>query len=165
MAWRRPGDKPLFEPMMVSLLTHICVTRPQWVKNYVHRLHVLYCVSLCFRNCRFRPYLSGLLHWRWGKHMTDPVPVKPTWGISLNESRESTKQIYSKHNMEWYRKKYSIYCSWYHIRMARHYYPLLFLRGYGNLSTHSIEIVPFHKDFSPSGEQLEHPKSGYNITT
>ena len=31
MAWCRPGDKPLFEPMMVSLLTHICVTRPQWV--------------------------------------------------------------------------------------------------------------------------------------
>ena len=32
MAWRRPGDKPLSEPVMVSLLTHICVTRPQWVK-------------------------------------------------------------------------------------------------------------------------------------
>ena len=24
MAWRRPGDKPLFEPITVSLLTHIC---------------------------------------------------------------------------------------------------------------------------------------------
>ena len=35
MAWRRPGDKPLSEPMMVSLLTHICVTRPQWVKSMV----------------------------------------------------------------------------------------------------------------------------------
>ena len=33
MAWRRPGDKPLSEPMMVSLLTHSCVTRPQWVKT------------------------------------------------------------------------------------------------------------------------------------
>ena len=32
MAWRRPGDKPLSEPMMVRLPTHICVTRPQWVK-------------------------------------------------------------------------------------------------------------------------------------
>ena len=29
MAWRRPGDKPLSEPMMVRLLMHICVTRPQ----------------------------------------------------------------------------------------------------------------------------------------
>ena len=33
MAWRRAGDKPLSEPMMVSLLTHICVTRPQWVNH------------------------------------------------------------------------------------------------------------------------------------
>ena len=32
MAWRRPGDKPLSEPMMISLPTHICVTRPQWIK-------------------------------------------------------------------------------------------------------------------------------------
>ena len=31
MAWRRPGDKPLSEPMVVSLLMHICVARPQWV--------------------------------------------------------------------------------------------------------------------------------------
>ena len=31
MAWRRPGDKPLAEPMMFSSLTHICVTRPQGV--------------------------------------------------------------------------------------------------------------------------------------
>ena len=28
MAWRGPGDKPFTEPMMVSLLTHICVSRP-----------------------------------------------------------------------------------------------------------------------------------------
>ena len=35
MAGRRPGDKPLSEPMMVSLLTHICVTRPQWVNDII----------------------------------------------------------------------------------------------------------------------------------
>ena len=29
MAWHRICDKPLSEPMMFSLLTHICVTRPQ----------------------------------------------------------------------------------------------------------------------------------------
>ena len=33
MAWRRSGDKPLSEPMMVRLPTHICVTRPQWVNS------------------------------------------------------------------------------------------------------------------------------------
>ena len=34
MAWRRPGDKPLSEPMLVRLLTHMCVTRPRCVKTY-----------------------------------------------------------------------------------------------------------------------------------
>ena len=33
MAWRRQGDKPLSELKMISLLTHICITRPQWVKR------------------------------------------------------------------------------------------------------------------------------------
>ena len=37
MVWRRPGDKPLSEPMMVSLLTNTCVTRPQWVNTYRQR--------------------------------------------------------------------------------------------------------------------------------
>ena len=32
MAWHWPGNKPLSEPMMVSLLMHICFTQPQWVK-------------------------------------------------------------------------------------------------------------------------------------
>ena len=38
MAWCRPGDKPLFEPVMVSLPTHICITQPQWVKTRLQRL-------------------------------------------------------------------------------------------------------------------------------
>ena len=33
MALRGSGDKPLSEPMIFCLLTHICVTRPKLVKN------------------------------------------------------------------------------------------------------------------------------------
>ena len=33
MAWRYPATKPLSEPMMVCLLTHICITRPQSSKQ------------------------------------------------------------------------------------------------------------------------------------
>ena len=36
MAWRRPGDMPLSEPMIVSLTTHTCVTRPQRVNEFAH---------------------------------------------------------------------------------------------------------------------------------
>ena len=38
MAWRWPGDKPLSEPMMVRLPTHICVTWPQWVNSLCAKL-------------------------------------------------------------------------------------------------------------------------------
>ena len=33
IAWRRQGDKPLSGPIMVRSLTHMCVTRPQWVNH------------------------------------------------------------------------------------------------------------------------------------
>ena len=56
MAWRRPGDKPLSEPMMVNLPTHICVTRPQWVKYTKSHLgkKMLFAV-----NCNTRVELSN----------------------------------------------------------------------------------------------------------
>ena len=33
MAWHRPGNQPLSEPIMVRLPTHIRVTRPEWVNT------------------------------------------------------------------------------------------------------------------------------------
>ena len=41
MAWCQPGDKPLSEPMMVRLPTHICITRPQWVNTPCQNTHFL----------------------------------------------------------------------------------------------------------------------------
>ena len=72
MAWRRPGDKPLSEPMMVSLLTHICVTRPHWVKTgmeYVVSYHISGGLSV---------YVSMVnrtltrITWTWILHCTTP---------------------------------------------------------------------------------------------
>ena len=54
MAWRRPGDKPLSEPMLVRLLTHICVTRPQWV-NPTHGWH--------FHSSKFERGIQQSLFW------------------------------------------------------------------------------------------------------
>ena len=56
MAWRRPGDKPLSEAMLVRLLTHKCVTRPQWVNvwgliipplNEVEGGYTVFTLSIC----------------------------------------------------------------------------------------------------------------------
>ena len=49
MAWCWPGDNQLSEPMMISLLTYICVTRPQWVKYsslYIRKM-CNYITGLC----------------------------------------------------------------------------------------------------------------------
>ena len=47
MAWHRRGGKPLSEPMMVILLTHICVTRPQWVKASQIKWNPIVCWKAC----------------------------------------------------------------------------------------------------------------------
>ena len=61
MAWRRPGDKPLSEPMMVILLTHICVARPQWVNiSYKNTWWSVTCCWLpSFGNVHMASYLCG----------------------------------------------------------------------------------------------------------
>ena len=41
MAWRQTSNKSLYEPVMVSLLTHICVTLSQWVKNLVNEMSAI----------------------------------------------------------------------------------------------------------------------------
>ena len=40
MVWHRPGANSLSEPMMISLLMHICVSRPQWVNVVKCPLHL-----------------------------------------------------------------------------------------------------------------------------
>ena len=82
MAWRRPGDKPLSEPMMVSLLTHICVTWPQWVKKIVelrtggvtttrqNKLRLCSCSLWIYDNQHWAISISLkeiLKHWIWSE--------------------------------------------------------------------------------------------------
>ena len=71
MAWRRPGDKPLSEPMMVKLMTHICVTRPQWVNG---KVTVCTDISLIFYICKHHvSYFSMHSHfikWCMYKYIT-----------------------------------------------------------------------------------------------
>ena len=50
MAWGRAGDKPLSEPMMVSLPTHICITRPQWVNTKYAAIQSFYSMVNFFKD-------------------------------------------------------------------------------------------------------------------
>ena len=42
MAWHRSGDKPLSEPVVVNLLTHICVTWPEWVNRTGAEIRIIW---------------------------------------------------------------------------------------------------------------------------
>ena len=58
MAWRRSGDKPLSEPMVVSLLTNICVTRPQWVNVIWYVQTIQFLIWRCHFTNRHIPIIK-----------------------------------------------------------------------------------------------------------
>ena len=58
MAWHWTGDKPLSEPRMESLLTHICVTRPQWVNTFRPRQNNRHFARDIFRDIYFLKWKS-----------------------------------------------------------------------------------------------------------
>ena len=80
MAWRRPGDKPLSESMMVNLPTHICVTRPQWVNitpasNFVlFNHHSMTNICPVFHRC-FKKH--GIIAFQHILQMSSNIP--PRW--------------------------------------------------------------------------------------
>ena len=55
MAWRRLGDKPFSEPMMVRFPTHICVARPQGVNH-----STIFSVYRLNQNVTFHPFTKAL---------------------------------------------------------------------------------------------------------
>ena len=63
MAWRRSSDKPLSEPMMVRLLTYICVTGSQWVNsgNKAAAFFALYYVQ-------YRVIFNRVILWYYSTH-------------------------------------------------------------------------------------------------
>ena len=62
MAWYRPGNKPLSEPMMVSLLTHICIIRHQWVNCQWKSFHIIsFSSSQCSSISRMETVISKII--------------------------------------------------------------------------------------------------------
>ena len=61
-AWRRTGDKPSSEPMLLGSMTHICSTRERWIKIY----------STLFTQSNLQ-YVSVELIMVW--HRTDTRPI------------------------------------------------------------------------------------------
>ena len=86
MDWRRPGDKSLSEPKMVRLLTHMCVTQPQWVNIW------------CFTHCGSVELIMN--HYTW------PSLAQIMAYYLFNNTKPSSKFIFnqtlgSKFQLNW----------------------------------------------------------------
>ena len=113
MSWRHAGDKPLSEPMMISLPTHICVTRPQWV------IECIMCSDHLDRNKT--DWLARKLKY-WNIHIGSKSSSKcnSRWSgipVSMNNTYQPVPYIRSEISnfistetpIEWY-KNNIIYC-------------------------------------------------------
>ena len=118
MAWRRPDDKPLSEPMMVSLLTHICVTRPQWVKDIMVFWYLTMNYSRLEKPLQWRhnecngvsyhrrlPCLLNLLFMRQRKHQTstslDFERGIHQWPVDSTQKRPVTRRCFNLMTSSW----------------------------------------------------------------
>ena len=115
MAWRRTGNKPLSDPMVINLLEHIYVTRPQWVNQAEGLLqmdltHLIYslshgtfarlafrCVSLWFGIDGCYPYPSGSLHSKKNHIILPMFAILKNMENGTYESTNITSNITERH--------------------------------------------------------------------
>ena len=93
MAWRQPGNKPLSEAMMVSLLTHICIARAQWVKKYIWLL--IFSIMSCTRDCTGKNVndpMSTLVQVMAWCHQWTSYYLSHCWTISMSSYGIATSQ-------------------------------------------------------------------------
>ena len=76
-AWRRPGDKPLFEPMLLCLPMHICVTWPQWFNINPTRTEtrLLMLRSLWHQRLRYGQWVPKIVGYACAENAENVFPV------------------------------------------------------------------------------------------
>ena len=102
MAKRRPGDKPLSEPMMVRLPTYVCVTWPQWVNLSSASLISLSLSSDCYHQNGNTPF-GNTIAWTLKSKFRFPILINRSeisainW-CQLSAPNSSTTDAYICHS-------------------------------------------------------------------
>ena len=100
MAWHRPGEEPLSEPMMVRLLTEIWAMRPEWVnpqarqKKCLHRIEKLI-VEVHYVACKELITLHIYIIFGFSENI-----LQCLWSISINQCAYKEQIIYND-NLLW----------------------------------------------------------------
>ena len=79
MAWRRPGDKPLSEPMMVCPPTHTSATRPQWVQHHSYD-SIVFSVTVTTQWSQYIPI----------SHKPFNLRYQSEWNVLPNQAKTSS---------------------------------------------------------------------------
>ena len=82
MAWHWPGDKPLSEPMIIILLTRICVTWLQWVNSATLSADTVLIKRFFFHSRLISFCLYG----------SDAIPIEPFIFQKVNDTGNEIKQ-------------------------------------------------------------------------
>ena len=98
MAWRRLGDKPLSDPMLVSLSTHICVTWPHCLNP--HSIVYASCWNAFWKSwksgtCRFHTHWSSELGCI-GLYISLRNRRVTWWHVPLNNKEPTWKYIFTE---------------------------------------------------------------------
>ena len=101
MAWCWPGDKPLSKPMLFNLLTHMCVTQPQWDGPVTSLwLHVLSNTNISLSTCWLLAAPDELL--RLQSHHPNRCWFKPDSSSAIDAIRSHTVRLalcsFTQHN-------------------------------------------------------------------
>ena len=114
MAWCCPGDKPLSEPMIVSLLMHTCVTLHQCLKNNNLRLQLqllrgqwVDCnfIQMCSSKSCWQFSLVLAMAWCLSSNTTPYDVLRPQWVNTVRpeqngwHSTDISKCIFLKENI------------------------------------------------------------------
>ena len=104
MVWRRPGDKPLSEPMMDSLPMHICISRPQWVnrlwpqknisldfltEGICQPLWAVFCIICSYSSLLSSVHVNSITHYIWVR----PYGIIDLWRVHLRGISQRVSNI------------------------------------------------------------------------
>ena len=99
------GDKPLSEPMMVSLLTHICVTQPQWVKKKTLQHYISGHIDGLVKDCS----ISSALAMEILQFCTKPLICKGWFWLSRTKAKSHRRWIICGLSVLWIMYKHIAY--------------------------------------------------------
>ena len=101
MAWGQLCAKPLSEPMMFSLLMHICITRPQWVNDWGLAAYSCIFITELGRHWLSKGLVSSHNLIQYWLIIDRILRNEPQWNMNRNRQISHKENIFKKMSAKW----------------------------------------------------------------